>query len=213
MKKVIIPLILLLAVAFLMAVESDPSDTVGYVKYDLLAGRNLVALPMASGYAMASDLGGATGATNVSMWNATTQGWNQADDLGFMWLGDFAVADGNAYMLNVNSAGTFYCAGAMITQPNYTLLVGRNTIMVPLDRSDLAMAGTLGTEIGATNVSMWNATNQGWNQADDLGFMWLGDFGIEIGMPLMINTTIGGTWPITRTSTSPLRSSRGRSIK
>ncbi len=218
MKKVIIPLILLLAVTFLIAVESDPSETVGYVKYDLLAGSNLVALPMQSGHAMASNLGGEIGAGSVSEWNTTNQGWDQADNLGFMWLGDFPVADGGVYMVNVTAAGTYYCAGAMITQPNYSLVAGSNTVMVPLDRSDITMASVAGAEIGAGSVSMWNATNQGWDQADNLGFMWLGDFPTEIGMPLMVNVTAPTVWPapagrVMSNSNSSFQSSRGRTIK
>jgi hypothetical protein len=214
MKKVIIPLILLLAVAFLIAVESDPSAVVGYVKYDLLAGRNMVALPMASGYTMASNLGDAIGAQSVAKWNATNQGWDQADNFGFMWVPDFAVADGNAYMVNVNAAGTYYCAGAMITQPNYSLVIGRNAVMVPLDRSDLSMASTFGNAIGNLSaVAKWNATNQGWDQADNFGFMWVPDFAVQIGMPLMVNSSAVATWPTTRTSTSTFRSGHGRSIK
>jgi hypothetical protein len=216
MKKVIIPLILLLAVAFLIAVESDPSETVGYVKYDLVVGRNLIALPMNSGLTMAGNLGGAiTGATSVSKWNPATQGWVSSNKVGLMWLNNYAVADGEVYMVNTTSASSYYCAGSMIVQPNYSIIAGRNTVMVPLDRSDLTMAGTLGAAItGTTSVSKWNEVTQGWVSSNKVGLMWLNNFAISIGTPLMINTTAVSTWPTaTRANSSVFRSAHGRAIK
>jgi len=103
MKKVIIPLILLLAVAFLMAVESDPSDTVGYVKYDLLAGSNLIALPMQSGFITASALGDAIGAATISEWNAAGQTWNQKSNGMFGWNGTFATDIAMPVMVSVTT--------------------------------------------------------------------------------------------------------------
>ncbi|MBN2829212.1 MAG: hypothetical protein JXR56_02700 [Candidatus Cloacimonetes bacterium] len=216
MKKVIIPLILLLAVAFLIAVESDPSDVVGYVKYDMVVGRNLIALPMNSGLAMAGNLGNAiTGATSVSKWNPATQGWVSSNKVGMMWLNNFAVANGEVYMVTTTTAGAYYCAGAMIVQPNYSIIAGRNTVMVPLDRSDLTMAGTLGAAItGTTSVSRWNEATQGWVSSNKVGMMWLNNFAISIGKPLMITTTAVSTWPaVTRTNSSTFRSAHGRAIK
>jgi hypothetical protein len=218
MKKVIIPLILLLAVAFLIAVESDPSDVVGYVKYDLLAGNNFIALPMQTGLTQASQIGDAIGAPSVSEWNPATQAWNTADNLGFPfgWTNSFAVYDGQALMVNVSGAGTYYCAGAMIVQPNYSLLAGNNFLMIPLDRSDLNAASLVGDAIGAPSVSEWNPATQAWNTADNLGFPfgWTNSFATEIAMPLMVNVAAPSTWPATRSNVnSTFRSAHGRTIK
>ncbi len=217
MKKVIIPLILLLAVTFLIAVESDPSETVGYVKYDLYAGSNLIALPMQSGYATSSDLGDAIGATSISNWDASSQSWNQYVTGMFGWSGSFTLADGMGIMLNVTAAGTFYCAGSMITQPNYNLEVGSNLVMIPLDRSDLLLSSTVGDEIGATSISSWNASSQSWNQYVTGMFGWSGSFDTDIAMPFMVNVTTASTWPAPEVRTminsnSNFQSSHGRAF-
>jgi hypothetical protein len=57
MKRFILPLMILLFVGSLLAVESAPSEVVGYVKYDCVAGLNLVALPMSQGYTLSSEVG------------------------------------------------------------------------------------------------------------------------------------------------------------
>lgn len=75
MKKFILPLMLLLFVGSMFAVESDPSEVVGYVKYDLLAGNNTLALPMNQSYAMASEVGVAIDATAVMYFDAASQEW------------------------------------------------------------------------------------------------------------------------------------------
>ena len=57
MKKILLPLLLILAVGMLAAVESEPSEVVGYVKYDCLVGLNLVAMPMDDGLTLTSEVG------------------------------------------------------------------------------------------------------------------------------------------------------------
>jgi len=206
MKKFILPLLLLLFVGSIMAVESEPSEVVGYVKYDCVAGLNLVALPMEQGYTLASEIGYAyPGAIDaINYWDAANQQWIAAIDLGGFWDPDFAVAPGMGLMISAVSPLAFYSIGDMpATNPSYALVNALNLIMVPLDRSDLTYASSLGMDVGITDaINQWDAANQQWIAAIDLGGFWDPDFETTIGMPLMINAFSTGTWPTAREANS-----------
>jgi len=212
MKKFILPLLVLLFVGSLFAVESDPSEVVGYVKYDCVAGLNLVALPMEQGYAWASDLGAAyPGMMDViNYWDNQTQSWVAANDLGFMWDGDFELTNGSVLWVNAVDSFSIYSMGDLPeTAPSYDLVVGLNSLMVPLNRSDLATAETLGNEIGLLDViNYWDNQTQSWVAANNLGFMWDGDFPVSIGFPLWVNSFDAGSWPTARSSATQLRTSK-----
>jgi len=211
MRKIIVFTILILFMGYLFALESAPSEVVGFVKYDCVTttgtNLNLVTLSMDAGYANASDLGNAIGNTicnTVSKWDVAGQGWIQASYVPPMgWGGDFALDPGYAYMINVTSNVDVYIDGGLITQPQYNLSTttgtNLNLIMIPMDRSDLSMASNLGDDIGNTicnTVSKWEALGQGWIQASYVPPMgWGGDFAISIADPLMINVTSNVTWP------------------
>ncbi len=220
MKK-IIALIAILAVAtFAFATESDPSATVGFVKYSCVttAGTdfNFVAVPMDAGYTMASDLGDAIGSCDaVAEWDPTIQGWGQqASYFGpplDMWVGDFALESGHAYMINVTGNVDVYIAGDLPADPSFNLVTTAGTnfnfIMVPLSMSSLTMASDIGDDIGVCDaVASWDASIQGWGQqASYFGpplDMWVGDYGIDIGQPLMVNVTGNTTWPTTDKGTT-----------
>ncbi|MCB5268680.1 MAG: hypothetical protein LHW43_01085, partial [Candidatus Cloacimonetes bacterium] len=203
MKRFILPLLVLLFVGSLFAVESAPSEVVGYVKYDCVAGLNLVALPMDQGYAMASELGAAyAGLTDaISYWDATNQRWYSAVYYADfeMWDPDFSVAPGSVLMINALSPYTMYSIGDLpATNAQYTLVAGLNTLMVPLNESDLTLASELGSDIGVTDaISYWDATLQRWYSAVYYADfeMWDPDFSVGIGMPVMANSLSGTTWP------------------
>jgi len=198
MKRFILPLMLLLLVGSLFAVESAPSEVVGYVKYDCVTGLNFVALPMDQGYIMASDLGTAYSGLidQISYWDASLQDWTTASDLGFMWDGDFEVGNGSPVMISCVSDVDVYSIGELFASlPVYSLQPGLNAVMVPLNRSDLAMAGDLGLEMGADQVSTWDPALQDWATASDLGFMWDGDFELSIGMAILTSVYDSSTWP------------------
>ncbi len=191
---------LLLLVGALSAVESDPSAVVGYVKYDLLAGYNTIAVPMEQGYALASQVGDAIGATAVLHFNASTQEWEGIS--AFPWGGwdsDFAVPNGQALWVSLDAAGSFYSIGDLpATEPTYALLAGYNMIMVPLNRSDLTGAALVGDSVGATAVLHFNASTQEWESIS--AFPWGGwdsDFATSIGNPLWVSTDNAGNWPST----------------
>lgn len=203
MKRFILPLLVLLFVGSLFAVESAPSEVVGYVKYDCVTGLNLVALPMDQGYMLASEVGDAyDGLVDaVSYWDASTQNWFTAVYYDFleMWDPDFSVAPGNVLMINALSPFSMYSIGDMPeTEAQYAFVSGLNTLMVPLNQSSFTLASQLGEDIGVVDaVSYWDASTQNWFTAVYYDFleMWDPDFGVSIAMPLMANVISGTTWP------------------
>lgn len=199
MKKFILPLLLLLFVGSIMAVESEPSAVVGYVKYDLVAGNNTIALPMVQSYAMAGEIGNAFGATAVGYFNPATQLWTTALKTMFgTWTNNFAVSNGMPLWLNVAAASTFYSLGDLPeTDPTYSLVSGNNTVMVPLSSSDLTTSALVGGNIpGATAIGYFNAATQLWTTSLKTMFgTWTNGFATSIGDPLWINTNSAGSWP------------------
>jgi len=205
-------LALFLFSAFLFGVESDPSEIVGYVAYDCVTtatgSENFIALPMDTGYDMASELGNAYPGQiiAISNWVPATQSWSSAFFSGGTWFDDYALEPGNAYMISITEAITFYSVGPMVDPIIYNLVTGTtgndNFIMVPLDRSDLDMASELGDDIGVVNaVSTWVAGTQSWSAAFFSGGTWFDDYGIEIARPLMVGITEAISWPSSRFET------------
>jgi len=210
MKKFILPLLLILAVGMLAAVESEPSAIVGYVKYDCIVGLNLLALPMDQGYGLASDIGTQyTGITDaISYFDPSTQDWSSAIDLGGFWDNDFAVGNGSVLLMYAYSPFSFYSIGNMFPEnASYNFVIGLNTAMVPLNRIDIASASQVGIDIGSDAVSYFDATSQDWSTAIDLGGFWDNDFALSIASPFLIYSYSEMTWPITA-KRSNIRSSR-----
>ncbi|MDD3098169.1 MAG: hypothetical protein PHU99_10670, partial [Candidatus Cloacimonetes bacterium] len=179
-------------------VESEPSEVVGYVKYDLVAGNNTIALPMDQPYALASEIGDAIGANAVAYFNSANQEWESIDAFPWGgWSGDFAVTNGQALWISVDSAGSFYSLGNMPeTIPNYSLVAGNNMIMLPLNESALNLASLVGDDIGANAVAYFNSATQEWESIDAFPWGgWSGDFDTAIGDPLWVSTDTAGTWP------------------
>jgi hypothetical protein len=105
-------------------------------------------------------------------------------------------------MINVTGNVDVYIAGDLPADPSFSLITTAGTdfnfIMVPLSMSSLTMAGALGDDIGVCDaVAAWDASIQGWGQQANyvVPIGWLGDFAIDIGMPLMVNVTSNTTWP------------------
>jgi len=204
MKKFILPLLLILTVGMLAAVESEPSEVVGYVKYDCVVGLNLVALPMDQNLNLASDIGNNySGLTDaISYWDASTQTWFSAVyyvDFD-MWDPDFAVSPGSVLMVYAISPFSFYSIGNMpASNAQYTLIPGLNTLMVPLNKPNFTLASEVGIDIATVDaISEWVASSQSWYTAVyyvDFSF-WDPDFPTIIGMPLMTNSLTTVTWPM-----------------
>jgi len=199
MKKFILPLLLLLAVGMLVAVESAPSDVVGYVKYPCVAGLNMIALPLQTTWTTAGELGDAYPGSfdTIAYWDFAGQTWFGATDLGGFWDGDFPIASGNVLMLSSYAPVDVYSIGNLpAANASYTIGIGLNTIMVPLNRSDLIMAGDVGTSVGNLDtVGYWDNAAQTFFGATDLGGFWDGDYNVYIGMPLMVSSYGTTTWP------------------
>lgn len=197
MKKFILPLLVLLFVGSLFAVESLPSEVVGYVKYDCVAGLNHVALPMEQGYTMVGEFGDAYMGymDTMSYWDALSQEWVSAFDLGY-WEGDFPIQPGSVLMVYALSPFNMFSLGQLPAQnATYALESGLNDIMVPLNRADILMAGEIGDEIGILDaINSWDATNQEWVAAFNLGY-WEGDFAVEIGAPVQVYSYGQASWP------------------
>ncbi len=199
MKKVVFILTALLLFSWLLvAVESEPSEIVGYVRYDLVEGLNMIALPMElpEEWTMAGDLGTAVGANLVTQWDAEGQEFVSTSLFNENWLDNFPIQLGMPLMVSVAEEGAFYSLGKLPEEVLfYELVPGLNTIMVVLDRTDLDMAGDLGTEIGANLVTQWDAEGQEFVSASLFNENWLDDFPIQIGMPLMVSVSEQGVWP------------------
>ncbi len=186
MKRVILPLLVLFGISMLFALESEPSDVVGYIQYTVATNNyGFVALPFGTTMVDASDLATDMG-TDISSISYWDNGWHQ-------WLvgnpGVFDVYADHSYLVknaNVSSPVTWYIEGTVGTPASFDIVGGNFTqIMLPLDCSDLNLASLLAADIGpdVTSISAWNG---GWQQYI-VGNP--GDFSVEIGQGILINST------------------------
>jgi len=205
MKKLILPLLLLLGITMLAAVESAPSEVVGYVKYDCLTGLNLLALPMDQAYTTSSEFGAAYPGMmdGINYWDAASQTWVGSvyypapDDV---WDPELPIGPGSVYMVNATAPFSAYSIGDMpAANASYALTPGLNTIMVPLNKSALSTSSLLGVDVGILDgINYWDAASQTWVGAvyypapDDV---WDPEFLTPIGFPLMVSATGSATWP------------------
>ncbi len=207
MKQILI--LFLLFPLLLIALESDPSEVVGYVKYEGgVAGYQFVANSMATGYSLASELGNAIGITNcnsISIWNASSQGWLTSTYIFGSWNNDQAIVEGDVIMCGMLNPTDVYMTGELPTLPSYSLQVGYSSVMIPLDRSDITTASQLGNEIGSSNVNSintWDAVNQIWVTTSYIFGSWNNDQPLEIGNPILLGVSSNSTWPTTRITES-----------
>ena len=230
MKKLLILALLIASVTFIFAVESDYSDVVGYVKYELFANDyNMIALPMGdTGITTTAELaaaiaGPSTPVTDVvesiSVWDNETHGWNQY--LTSVPGGSFPIESGDAFLIYIVAATNvdFYCAGTLPTQANYDFIASDyHTMMLPLNRSDITTTLELAQSIAGDGVhvtdvvesiSTWDNETHGWKQY--LTSVSGGSFEINIGDGFLIYTTDASTgWnaPAGRSITTKRASAR-----
>ncbi|MBI9032306.1 hypothetical protein JEZ13_09975 [bacterium] len=171
MKKLLVLALLIASVTFIFAVESDFSDVVGYVKYELYANDfNMIALPMGdTGITTTAELAAAISpdVTSISVWDNETHGWKQY--LVSTPGSSFAIEAGDAFLVYMAGASNvdFYCAGTLPTQANYDFIANDyHTVMLPLNRSDLTSTAQLASSIGSgvTSISTWDNATHGWKQ-------------------------------------------------
>jgi len=212
MKKVLFILILIASLSILVSVESDPSETVGYVKYDMLPGLNLVAMPMDDGMTLSSEVGAYIDPTmdplvldTINLWDAATQTWNASVNYGGgFWFPDNPVATGSVLYLNTSLTASYYSIGDMpLANAQYSFLPGLNTAMLPLNKSALSLTSAVGADIDPTldpllldTINLWDASTQTWNAAVNYGGgFWFPDNPVSIGTPMYLNTSLTTTWP------------------
>jgi len=177
----------------------------------LVVGYNTIMIPLnRSDLNMAGLVGNATNSTIVSYWNNTLQRFVAAAY--YDWLGDrdnnFPIQNGSVLMVYTPSATTFYSIGNLpATNPTYNLVVGNNTIMIPLNRSDLNMASLVGNATNATTVCYWDNTAQMFLSAVYIDWLdeWDNNFPTSIGDPLMVNSNSTGIFPGMKDSNNILK--------
>ena len=185
--------------------ESETSETVGFKKFNCQTTNdtnlNFIATSFSQNGMLASEFATKIGDCDaISKWNPEKQCWESANNAGYKWLNDFQIQNGYAYMINIVENKNIYVAGKIIQQPNYNLITtagtNLNSIMIPLDRNDISTASQLGSDIdNCEQVTKFNASSQGWVSADPSPFGWVGDFPVNVGMPLFISVVSDTTWP------------------
>jgi len=205
MKKFILPLLLILAVGMLAAVESEPSAIVGYVKYDCVVGNNLIAMPMVQAITTTTEFGAQFGdnINTINLWNPITQAWDSSVNYGDnFWDPDLQVETGSVLFINATNAITYYSIGTLpTTNAQYSIVIGNNTIMIPLNKSNLNLTSVAGLSMGPTGeevntINLWNSLAQAWDASVNYGAgFWDPDFDISIGTPMFINSSSSFLWP------------------
>lgn len=205
MKKFILPLLLLLAIGMLAAVESDPSAVVGYVKYDCVIGDNAVAMPMVQTFTTTTEFGAqypGDEINTISIWNAESQYWESSVNYGGgFWDPELPVGTGVVLFFNTTADLTYYSIGDLPeTNAQYNFVIGDNAVMVPLDRSDLtttALAGaTMGDGETVNTISLWNPAGQYWESSVNYGGgFWDPELNTSIGTPMFLNSGTEEVWP------------------
>jgi len=135
MKKLILPLLLLVAIGMLAAVESDPSAVVGYFKKTLDdGGVQGIALPFDYADLSVNSVMTGTGyLDNDAMFNINT-GFSCLYYAGFGWDGDLAVSPleyGQGYYLARypgNGALTYYLLGTVDPNPHSIEILGNGQV-------------------------------------------------------------------------------------
>jgi len=204
MKKIILPLLLILTVGMLAAVESEPSAIVGYVKYDCVVGDNFVAMPMIQPYTTTGEFGAVFGESinTINIWNSATQTWDASVNYGGgFWDPEIEIGTGSTLFFNTASALTYYSIGDLpADNAQYNIVQGDNTVMIPLNRSDLInttlVGGSMGDGETVNSLYLWNSFTQTWDASVNYGGgFWDPEYTVSIGTPLFLNSYSAITWP------------------
>lgn len=190
MRTFIITIVLLTTFS-IGAVESDPSNIVGFVRYECSTGKNLIALPLESNYTTPQDIyDDYPEISDIKAWDSTNQDWITAS----------ALETGKAYLVNCSSAIDFFCAGDLVDTSSQNLETTSNTnlnlVIIPLERDDLTTASQLADDIAVCNsVSKWVREQQSWVTATKINSTWQDDYNVEVADVLLINVTDDVVWP------------------
>jgi hypothetical protein len=138
---------------------------------------------------------------SVNIWNALGQYWDTAVNYGGNYLEpDLDVDNGSVLFFSTSTAFDFFSIGPMFAQnAQYSILAGNNTVMIPLNKSELTLTSEFATELGEDtidSINMWNAPGQYWDTAVNYGGNYFEpDFDIAIASPLFFSTSEAATWP------------------
>jgi hypothetical protein len=212
MKKLILPLLLILGITMLVAVESAPSEVVGYVKYDCVVGDNLVAMPMVQSFTTTTEFGAAYGEdiNAINLWNSATQTWDASVNYGGgFWDPEISIGTGSVLFFNATAPITYYSIGALpATNAQYSIVAGDNTAMIPLNMSALSTTALAGATMGdgetVNAINLWNSATQTWDASVNYGGgFWDPEGATPIGTPMFLNSGSAFSWPVgPRNSTS-----------
>lgn len=214
MKKFILPLLLLLAVGMLAAVESDPSAVVGYVKYDCVVGDNCVAMPMVQTFTTTTEFGAQFGEdiNTIRVWNTEIQDWDLSINYGEgFWDPELTIGTNSVLFFNTANDLTYYSIGDLpAANAQFNFVVGDNTVMIPLNKSDLtntALAGaTMGDGETVNTIRVWNSDIQDWDLSINYGEgFWDPELTTAIGTPLFLNSGTEEVWPAGPRSTQTFK--------
>jgi len=206
MKKYLFILLLIVSAGILLAVESAPSETVGYVKYPSVAGLNFAAMPMDDGMTLTSEVGVYMGPNDeidtINLWDQASQSWVGCSNYGGgFWDPDLPVGPGSVLFYSSSVAFDYYSIGALpATNAQYNIVPGLNTVMVPLNKSNLTLVSEVGMDIGPNDeidtINLWDNTSQSWVGCSNYGGgFWDPDYSATIGMPLYVSSNSAITWP------------------
>jgi hypothetical protein len=186
-------------------IESVPSAITGYVRYDLIAGYNCIALPLIQDTIFTSELSTLfdNNASTISVWNQTTQAWTTAVNYGGgFWDPDVSLSPGSVLLIYANSPISYYSIGLLPnSHAQYAFVIGDNAVMIPLNKSALtntALSGiTMGDGQAVNTISVWNPAIQGWESTVNFGNdYWDPIYSTSIGTPLFLNSYSIETWPL-----------------
>ena len=198
MKKNKILLILTLIVPlFLCAIESDPSEVVGFVKFDLSSngssGYNVFTTPFQinNGTNISSIYNNITNCEALSFWSPDSQMWKSYDAQ--PWTPDWAVESAGTYMCHVSAGSTFYVYGKPVQNPSYDLKTGKNLIMLPFEQSSITDCAQLMNAIpGCTSVMYYDQTSQDWVEYSGTETVW----NVTTGMGYVVTVSSDTVWPV-----------------
>ena len=215
MKKLLLPLLLILLVSMLAAVESDPSEIVGYVKYDCVVGLNFVAMPMDDGFLWTSEVGaimgdGDSSVDAINIWDADIQQWSASTNYGGgFWDPELEVGPGAVLYFNAIEPFPFYSIGNLPAQnATYSVVAGLNTAMIPLNMANVTITSEVGVTMGDGDssvdaINLWDADIQQWSASTNYGGgFWDPELDLSIGTPMYFNAIEAFTWPSGRSSST-----------
>ena len=188
--------------------EISYSQPMGYVKYVLATGWNMVGYTMGeNGYTVNSLYDDITGiqAAGIKIWNKDTQAWVTYNDGSTK-----ALQKGDVFLVNVTSTPTWYSAGTAYGSDgayHYDFEFndsGYNMIILPFDKASITTTSALFTDIFGRGrftidhtLSWYNASEGAFVTYDggDIGNIF--DSSLRIGVPLIVHIAASDdiTWP------------------